>query len=195
MKRLSLLFCSLAVLTGPVGAGEEKKDAAHFNRLLGRGINFGNALESPREGEWGLTLKADYFEAIKKAGFNSVRVPIRWSSHAADKPPFAIDAEFFKRIDWVVEQALSGDLNVVVNVHHFDEVYHDPDKHEAKLLVLWKLIAEHYRDRSDRVYFELLNEPMDKLNEDRWNAMIPKLLDAVRASNPKRTVIVGPAQW
>jgi endoglucanase len=25
--------------------------------------------------------------------------------------------------------------------------------------------------------------------------MIPKLLDVVRASNPKRTVIVGPAQW
>ncbi len=195
MKRLSLLLCSFAVLAASLRAGEEKKDAAHYNRLLGRGINFGNSLESPREGEWGLTLKADYFEAVKKAGFNSVRVPIRWSSHAAAKPPFAIDAAFFQRIDWVIEQALSRDLAVIVNVHHFDELYHDPDKHEAELLALWKQIGERYRDKSDRVYFELLNEPMGKLNEDRWNAMIPKVLEVVRASNPKRAVIVGPAQW
>jgi endoglucanase len=195
VKRLSLLLCSFVVLTAPLGAAEEKKDAAHYNRLLGRGVNFGNALESPREGEWGLTLKADYFEAVKKAGFNSVRVPIRWSAHAGDKAPFAIDAEFVKRIDWVIEQALSRELVVIVNVHHFDELYHDPDKHEAKFLALWKQIAERYRDKPDRVYFELLNEPMDKLNEDRWNVLIPKALDVVRASNPKRTVIVGPAEW
>jgi endoglucanase len=194
VKRLSLLLCTFVALAGPLCA-EEKKDAAYHNRLLGRGVNFGNALESPREGEWGLTLKEDYFEAIKKAGFNSVRVPIRWSSHAGDKAPYTIDADFFKRIDWVVEQATSRDLAVIVNVHHFDEYYHDPDKYEAKLLALWRQIAERYRDKSERVFFELLNEPMDKLNEERWNAAIPKLLDVVRAGNPKRMVIVGPAQW
>jgi endoglucanase len=195
VKRLSLLLCTFAALAGPLWAGDEKKDAAHYNRLLGRGMNLGNALEAPREGEWGLTLKEDYFAAVKKAGFNSVRIPIRWSAHAGDKAPFTIDDAFFKRVDWAVEQALSRELAVVINVHHFDEFYHDPEKHEAKLLALWKQIAEHYRDRSDRLFFELLNEPMDKLSEDRWNAIIPKLLDVVRASNPKRIVIVGPAQW
>src|SRR6476469_7831001 len=111
-------------------------------------MNLGKAQDPHREGEWGLKLKEDYFEAVKKAGFNSVRVPIRWSAHAGDKPPFTIDADFFKRIDWVVEQALSRDLAVIVNVHHFDEVYHDPEKNEAKLLALWKQVGEHYRDRS-----------------------------------------------
>jgi endoglucanase len=195
VKRFSLMLCTIVALAGPLRAGEEKIDGAHLNRLLGRGVNFGNALESPREGDWGLTLKEEFFDAVKKAGFNSVRIPIRWSSHAGEKPPFTIDADFFKRIDWTVEQALSRDLAVILNVHHFDEIYHDPDKNEARLLAMWKQIAERYRDRSDRLFFELLNEPMDKLNEDRWNALIPKLLDVVRASNPKRAVIVGPAQW
>src|SRR5262245_36899376 len=48
--------------------------AFHYNRLLGRGINLGNALDGPQEGAWGVTLEADYFRMIKEAGFNSVRI-------------------------------------------------------------------------------------------------------------------------
>jgi endoglucanase len=194
MQRLLILLCAAVVLGGPARAADPR-DAAAFNRLLGRGINLGNALEAPREGEWGLTLEEDYFARIKKAGFTSVRVPIRWSSHAGDKAPYEIDAAFFKRIDWVVEQALSRDLVAVINVHHFDELFRDADKHEAKLLALWKQVAEHYRDRPERLYFELLNEPNGKVTDDRWNTLIPKLLDVVRASNPKRIVIVGPGTY
>src|SRR5262249_55712153 len=47
----------------------------------------------------------------------------------------------------------------------------------------------------DRVYFELLNEPHDKLTDDRWQEMVPPLLAAVREMNPKRFIIVGPGQW
>jgi len=194
MTRWPLLFCALVGLAGPLQAADPK-DTAHYNRLLGRGINFGNALEAPREGDWGLTLEEGYFERIKKAGFNSVRIPIRWSAHAGAAPPHEIDAAFFKRIDWAVDQALTRDLVAIINVHHFEELYRDPDKQEARFLALWKQIAGHLRDRSDRLYFELLNEPNDKLTEERWNAMIPKVLEVVRASNPKRIVIVGPGQW
>jgi endoglucanase len=194
---MPLLLCLVAVPLAAVAAAPAggEKDAAHYNRLLGRGINFGNALEAPREGDWGLTLEEDYFQRIKKADFGAVRVPIRWSAHAAAEPPYEIDADFFKRIDWVVGQALSRDLVAVINTHHFDELYGDPDKHEAKFLALWKQIAEHYRDRPERLYFELLNEPHDRLTDECWNALIPKALKVVRASNPKRVVVVGPANW
>src|SRR5262245_45593506 len=49
---------------------------------LGRGMNLGNALEAPQEGEWGVRLRAEYFSAIKKAGFTTIRLPVRWSAHA-----------------------------------------------------------------------------------------------------------------
>ena len=45
------------------------------NARLGRGVNLGNALEAPREGEWGVTLQEAYFDLIQQAGFTSVRVP------------------------------------------------------------------------------------------------------------------------
>ena len=50
------------------------------NRRLGRGVNLGNALEAPVEGEWGVTLREEYFRLIREAGFDAVRIPIRWSA-------------------------------------------------------------------------------------------------------------------
>ncbi len=200
--RTCLTLCrGLAVLGGlllsasHVRPADPEKDAFHYNRLLGRAINLGNALEAPREGEWGLKLEADYFRLIKEAGFQSVRIPIRWSAHAQAAPPFDIEAKFFERVDWAIDQALSRDLVAVINVHHYDEVFKDPDKHLPRLTALWKQIATRYRDRPDRLYFELLNEPHDKLTDERWHAAIPGLLAAVRATNPKRPVIVGPGHW
>ena len=164
-------------------------------RRLGRGVNFGNTLESPTEGEWGLMLKAEYFEAIKKAGFDSVRLPVKWSAHAADSLPYTIEAKFFERIDWALDQAEKNKLNLVLNIHHFDGMDADPDKFEPKLQSLWKQIAERYRDRPASVYFELLNEPHDKLTDERWNRVIGPLLKVIRASNPTRPVIIGPGKW
>lgn len=75
------------------------QSAENYNNLLGNGINLGNALEAPAEGEWGVTLQPGYFKVIKDAGFKHVRIPIRWSAHAQVEAPFAIDATFFDRVD------------------------------------------------------------------------------------------------
>jgi endoglucanase len=158
-------------------------------------MNLGNALEAPREGEWGVTLQPEYFKLISEAGFDSVRIPIRWSAHAAARPPYAIDPEFFRRVDWALEQALSQKLTVVINVHHYEEMHRDPGRHALRLLALWRQIAERYRDQPDQVFFELLNEPNEELTDERWRDLVPQLLKVVRESNPGRIVIVGPGHW
>jgi endoglucanase len=177
-------------------SGEKPRPEIHAaNRKLGRGINIGNALEAPREGAWGVTLKAEYYKAIRDAGFATVRLPVKWSGHAGKDAPYAIDATFAKRVDWAVDQALAQSLNIIVNVHHYGELDVDPDKHLPRLVGLWEQIAERYKDRPACVYFELLNEPHDKFTAEKWNAAIPKILAAVRKTNPTRPVIVGPARW
>jgi endoglucanase len=193
IARVFALYALLGSQTAR-GAGSEK-DAFQYGRLLGRGINLGNALEAPREGDWGLILEAAFFQQIKGAGFDSVRIPIRWSTHAGASRPYEIDAAFFKRIDWIIEQALSRKLVTVINVHHYDEILREPDRHLPRLLELWKQIARRYRGRSDRLFFEVLNEPNGKLTDERWNAAIPQILAVVRKSNPRRPVIVGPGHW
>lgn len=162
---------------------------------FGRGINLGNALDAPREGDWGVTLQADYFRAIKAAGFDSVRLPVKWSAHAQLDVPYKIDALFFDRIDWAVEQALSNGLSIVMNVHHYEEMDSQPDRHRARFVALWRQIADRYRDRPPGLAFELLNEPHDQLTAAKWNSILAEALAEVRKTNPTRTVVIGPTAW
>ena len=174
---------------------DPKPDVFAVNKSLGRGVNLGNALEAPKEGDWGLKLEADHFKLIKQAGFATVRVPVRWSAHAAADAPFAVDADFFKRVDWVLDQAEAIKLNVVLNCHHYSEADADPDKHLPRLAAIWGQVAARYKDRPPSVVFELLNEPHGKLVDQKWNDAIPPLLKAVRGTNPTRAVAVGPPFW
>lgn len=165
------------------------------NQQLGRGINLGNALEAPQEGAWGVTLYEDYFSAIADAGFQHVRVPIRWNAHALAAPPYTIDPDFFARIDWVVEQSLKNDLLVILDFHHYEEMFSDHRGHTERFLALWKQIAEHYADAPDTVLFELLNEPHGGLHALAWNEIVPQAIAVIRPSNPTRNLIVGPGNW
>lgn len=159
---------------------------------FGRGMNLGNALEAPREGEWGVTLKQEYFQRIKEAGFDSVRIPVRWSAHAAEDAPYTIDADFFARVDWAVEQALSRGVQAIVNIHHYDELMKQPDAHRERFLGLWRQISEHYRQRPAELSFELLNEPIEQLTAEKWNRMLAEAIMLIRRTNPTRDIVVGP---
>lgn len=174
---------------------EAAGDAAEMNRRLGRGINLGNMLEAPREGAWGLKLDERYFKLIAEAGFDSARIPIRWSAHAAEDPPYEVDADFFERVDRAVEAALAENLTVVLNVHHYDELYENPPEQRDRFLALWQQIASRYQDQPPELYFELLNEPHGNLDAVAWNELLADALGVVRRTNPERIVIIGPAQW
>ncbi len=202
MRRfLTAASCALmlaAVLPAvPVGAAEPAAapDASAVNSMLGRGINLGNALEAPRLGEWGMDIKPEYFQIIAEAGFDSLRVPTRWQAHAQTSAPYTIDPEFFKIVDDVVAQCLSRDLAVIVNFHHYEELYADPDKELPRFQALWRQVAERYQDRPVQLVFELLNEPHGELTPERWQAMIPAMLEIVRERNPERAVIIGGGMW
>jgi endoglucanase len=160
--------------------------------VFGRGMNLGNALEAPKEGEWGITLTEDDFQRIKAAGFDSVRIPICWSAHAERESPYKIDPEFFARIDWAVDQALRRGLKAIINVHHYDAIMKEPDQHRDRFLALWRQIADHYQKRPPELAFELLNEPIERLTAEKWNRLLAEAIKVVRRTNPTRQIVVGP---
>lgn len=170
-------------------------DAFEQNKLLGRGVNLGNALEAPKEGEWGMVLQEEYFSLIKEAGFDSVRIPIRWSTHALSTAPYTINPDFFARVDWAVNLALQNDLQVVINMHHYEEIFAKPAEHQERFLALWEQIAAHYKDYPASLVFEILNEPHDKLTKSLWNDLLVQALAVVRRTNPDRNIILGPGEW
>jgi len=184
----------LLAMAGSVSSAADS-DALASNKLLGRGMNIGNALDAPHEGAWGVTLKEEYFQAIKDAGFDSVRIPIQWSAHAEPDPPYTIDPAFFARVDWAIDQALSRGLTTVIDVHHYAEMDEDPVSNAPRLVGLWRQIAGRYQNRPSRLFFELFNEPQNNFSDRQWNDAIPGLMQAIRETNPTRMVIIGPGYW
>jgi endoglucanase len=162
---------------------------------LGRGINLGNKLEAPSEGEWGTPVEAWMLTTIKRGGFATVRIPTRWSAHAAADPPYAIDAAFLDRVTWVVDQALSAGLMVVLNMHHYEEIFSDPHGQRERFVLLWQQIATRFRDYPDGLLFELLSEPNTNLTPELWNEFLADALVVIRNSNPDRYVVLGTGEW
>lgn len=171
---------------------------------LGRGINLGNALEAPREGDWGLRLDPALLARAARH-FDTVRVPVRWSNHAAADAQAQIDEAFARRVDAVVDDLLAQGAWVILNQHHYmqltggplhpNERRVDESVLEERLVQLWRQIGRRYRDRSPRLLFELLNEPHGSLGGERWNRLAARALAAVRETNPQRVVMIGGDEW
>ena len=192
-----------AAVAGVSAKGQAFRAAAR----LGRGINFGNILDaSPGEGDWGLRLSDQLFDLAAEAGFDTVRLPVRWTNHAEVVAPFRIHKPFAGRVDYAIDAALSRGLNIVVDLRHHRQLCGEPlDEGEPKVpaelveprfLAIWAQIAERYRGLAeDRLLFELYNEPNSGCSAERWNDLLKRALDVVRQSNPSRPVVIGPASW
>jgi endoglucanase len=199
-------FAATCVHAAPQSCSAVTAETCTIARSLGRGINMGNMLEAPREGDWSGGLKLDPAYVDKVAGtFATVRLPVRWSNHAAPTADATLDEAFAKRVDQAVDAFLAKGMYVILDLHHYTQIYGDaqhpnefavdPSVVDQRLVNLWKQVAARYKDRSPKLLFELLNEPHGRLNGEPWNALVPQVLAAVRATNPARAVLIGPGEW
>lgn len=191
----------VALLAGACASPGDEAFAAAAS--LGRGVNFGNMLEAPREGDWSRTARDEDIDRVAQAGFATIRLPVRFSNHAGTAAPYRLDPDFVARIDHIVDRALADHLNIIVDFQAYRQIYGEPlDPHEGavepgkveeRFVALWAQIADHFRGRPKQVLFELLNEPHKALTPERWNALLRLALQAVRARDPNRMVVIGPA--
>ena len=165
---------------------------------VGRCINMGNSLETPWEGAWGgKKIDAADFDRIAKAGFNTIRLPVRWTTRTGEAPPYAIDPAFMARVKQAVGEARAAGLNIILNSHHFEELHKDPsDANIAKLAAMWAQIAAEFAGEPDAsLWFEIENEPHDKFNDTNLLKVLLPALAEIRKTNPTRTVIIGGENW
>jgi endoglucanase len=172
---------------------------------LGRGVNLGNMFDAPEEGAWTVRYDPTYPALVRSAGFSHVRLPVRWSNHAGLDAEAELDPAFACRIDAVIQSALDQELSVVMDVHHYRQL--DGDKPDAgervvdasvveeRLVNIWRKLSRRYRKLSNRLVFELYNEPHAALDVRRWNGLFPRLLAAVREASPERAVMLGGSEW
>jgi endoglucanase len=164
-------------------------------KLFLHGVNLGNYLEVPPGQNWGVTVAADEFAAMKREGFDHVRVPVGWHHYAGPAPDFTLTPEIFSRADFVVTNALANGLAVIINIHHFDELDQNPTGTTGEFLKIWRQLAAHYQNFSATLAFELDNEPHGKATTRLMNPIYARAMAEIRTSNPHRTIFVEPGGW
>ncbi len=196
MRTLSLSASLVALLLGAMASTSAL--ARTHSLPVGRCVNMGNHLEPPSEGEWGGKKidKAD-FQRIAKAGFKTIRLPVRWSTRAEAEAPHTIDPAFMKRVKTVVADARAAGLNVILNSHHFEEIHKDPSPANiARLAGMWKQVAAEFANQPEaHLWFEIENEPHDKFNDSNLLDVLNPALAEIRKTNPTRAVIIGGEFW
>ena len=161
-----------------------------------KAVNLGNALEAPNEGDWGYRIEPSHLDAIAKAGFDGVRLPVRWDPHLGTAPPFAIGPAFLARVDEVTSQALARGLYVQLDVHHYDALVAAPAAETARFLALWRQIAAPFAGAPARLLFEVLNEPNGAaLAGARLARLQAQALAEIRRLHPERIVVLGGPNW
>ena len=174
----------------------------------GESMDIGNPPNSIHAEEaWGNPVVTEaMIQAVKKAGFNAIRIPIRWQCHITDKQAMSIDPAWIARIKTVVDWCLDNDLKVIINAHHEKWLesrpyYANQEENCQKLTLLWTNIASAFANYDSRLAFAGTNEVHIK---DEWggpsaenlevqNAYNQTFVDAVRATggnNAKRHLIV-----
>ena len=133
------------------------------------------------------------FEAIREAGFDNVRITINWNchTHATDSNPYEIDQDWFDRIDVLIAHVLTRNMAAIIDIHNFWDYFNGLPGQSDKFISLWTQIANHYQNYPKQLLFDILNEPPYGFNDATWGTDLAAAIQAIRVSNPWRTLIYG----
>ena len=167
----------------------------------GTGYNAGNIMNSPDEGDWDPVFEEFHFFDIKNAGFNNVRIPIRWDKHTSAAPPWTVDPAWLARVEQVVDWSLAHGLVTIFDAHG-EQDWFTSNAQDADTLdrfkAIWEQVAFHFKDKSEDLIFEIINEPYFEMSKDEVDDLNRIILPIIRAENPTRCVMItggGKNSW
>lgn len=157
---------------------------------MGIGINLGNTLDAPAEGDWAPAAQEKFIIDFRQAGFKHVRIPVTWHGRTANSVPYQIDNEEMDRVETVINWALEQDLYVIINLHHESWLKdnYSSQSNRNRLTAIWLQIVERFKHKSAKLVFEILNEPTG-LSVENVDEINEHILEIIRRVNPTRLVV------
>ena len=189
---LSLVLTLIIVVTTVPGqtanaASGTNKTAAQVVSDMTVGWNIGNSLDSygqkanfpytsSNETYWGnpKTTKA-LIDAVAKAGFNTVRIPVSWGQYTTGTN-YQIPDFFMNRVHEVVDYCIENDMYVILNTHHEindNYCFYVPNKanksrSEDYFKSVWTQIGNEFKNYDYHLIFETMNEPRLVGHSEEW---------------------------
>ena len=199
-------------------------------KQMGRGLNLGNVLSAPVEGNWSPAVTEQYFIDVAAAGFTNVRIPMDFfgarttgntsvyssaagtaGNYTGTSDDYIVSSTYLGRIEQVIEWSLNQGLVTIIDFHGsnlksefiytFDseetEYTHPTSAKRAadiqKFLAIWAQIADRFKNHSENLLFEVINEPYFHMTKSDMDALNTDVLTVIRASggsNGTRNVII-----
>lgn len=208
MKKITTILFMLFTAVSMFAADESDMphDAKDLVYNINVGWNLGNSLESYSSGaadqevSWGnpKTTQA-MIDAVKAAGFNAIRIPVRWYPHYSYiNNTVTLNATWLARVKEVIGYCMKDGMYVIMNTHHelwleSHATYADSTAVFAQERALWKTLANAFADYDETLMFAGTNEVHipDVWNEcTTENAKVQNkfnqiFVDVVRASGGK----------
>jgi endoglucanase len=160
-----------------------------------RGVNLtgwfqtGNA----RQIQFTKFTKQDFIN-IKSLGCDVIRLPINLHNMTDGEPDYLLDPIFLNFLDSAVSWAENLQIHLLIDNHTFDPSVNTNPNIEPVLMKVWTQMAEHYKHRSNYIYYEVLNEPHG-ISDEIWSTIQQNVIDAIREVDTTHTIVVGPAGW
>ena len=155
---------------------------------LKRGINFDHRVDMPGEG----LAQDKYIRAVADAGFDHIRLPLRFSLDVEGYKPVP---EYFERIKRTAQMVVDRGLCAMIDVHPLDGMRQHPEEMKSHLVKLWEDMAVYLKDMDQHVVFEIFNEPVDPFNHEILNDVQNDVIKAIRKSNPTRLIAAATAHY
>ena len=199
-------------------------------KQMGRGLNLGNVLSAPVEGNWAAVVEQQYFMDVAAAGFTNVRIPMDFfgarttgdttgyssaagtaGNYTGTSDDYVVSSTYLGRIEQVIEWSLNQGLVTIIDFHGsnlksefiytFDseetEYTHPTSAKRAadyqKFIAIWAQIADRFKNHSENLLFEVINEPYFHMTKSDMDALNTDVLTVIRASggsNGTRNVII-----
>lgn len=153
---------------------------AEIVRDMGLGINLGNTLEacgswisssngvSGYETAWGSPIiTEDMIKGYADCGFGVLRIPVAWSNLMGED--YTISPDYMARVKEITDWTINSGMYAIVNIHYdngwWKNFPDDKDECMKKYTRVWEQITEAFKDYSDKLMFESLNE------EGGWDSL------------------------
>lgn len=151
-----------------------------FAKSMGLGWNLGNQMDAQNNGVanetcWGnKACTQATMDAVKAAGFTTVRIPVTWLGKVGAAPDYQIDEAWLNRVAEIVGYAKKAGLKAIINIHHdgsdskfwlnvkkaATDVAFNADVN-AQVKAMWTQIANKFKDEDEYLIFEAFNEIHD----------------------------------
>lgn len=164
------------------------------NLKLSKGINMSGLEYTVRLREH--LYKLSTYEDVAKEGFDHIRLPVDFRNYLDGNGD--LEDKFLKKLDGIINMANSQGLAVILDFHGWPDF--NTEKGDTKIFIsIWESLAEHYKDYSNMLLFELINEPHTTdggdLSMERLMELQCETIEAIRAISPRRTIVIAAPEW